>query len=47
LWTPTRIDADRSAARMAYLRDQAWHWGNVLFRDLADHAPINYIRAFF
>ncbi len=42
-----RIDADRSQARMAYLRDVAWRWGNVLFRDLADHAPINYIRAFF
>jgi Lipase (class 3) len=42
-----RIDADRSQARMVYLRDEAWGWGKVLFRDLADHAPINYIRAFF
>jgi Lipase (class 3) len=41
------IDADRSAARLAYLRDQAWLSGNVLVRDLADHAPINYIRPFF
>jgi Lipase (class 3) len=42
-----RIDADRSDARMSHLRELAWRWGNVLCRDLADHAPINYIRAFF
>jgi hypothetical protein len=38
------IDADRLAARAEYLRDYAWKTGNVLLRDLADHAPINYVR---
>lgn len=42
-----RIDADRAGARLAYLKEHAWRWNNVLVRDLADHAPINYIRAFF
>jgi hypothetical protein len=41
---PHFIDADRSAARVAFLRDYAWKSGNVLLRDLADHAPINYVR---
>jgi hypothetical protein len=27
--------------------DHAWRRGAVLLRDLADHAPINYARAFF
>jgi hypothetical protein len=38
------IDADRSAARAEYLREYAWKTGNVVLRDLADHAPINYVR---
>lgn len=45
--TPGQIDRDRSAARRTYLARQAWRWGNVVVRDLADHAPINYVRAFF
>ncbi|MDN3922440.1 lipase family protein [Roseateles violae] len=41
------IDADRQAARHAYLGEQAFRLGTVLIRDLADHAPINYLRAFW
>lgn len=41
------IDADRLSARQRYLIDLSWRTGNVLLRDLADHAPINYARAFF
>lgn len=41
------IDADRLSARQRYLLDLSWKTGNVLLRDLADHAPINYVRAFF
>ena len=39
----TRVDV--SAAIWEYLRRHAWRWGNVLVRDLADHAPINYVSA--
>jgi hypothetical protein len=39
------VQADREAARIAYLREYAWKKGNVMIRDLADHAPINYIRS--
>jgi hypothetical protein len=38
------VSADRSAARDAYLLHDAWVTGNNLLRDLADHAPINYLR---
>jgi hypothetical protein len=41
------VDADRSSARLEYLADYAFRFGTVLARDLADHAPINYIRAFW
>jgi len=41
------IDADRSSARRRYLARYSWRLGNVLLRRLADHAPINYARAFF
>ena len=46
---PTRavINADRSSARRRYLARYSWRLGNVLLRRLADHAPINYARAFF
>jgi hypothetical protein len=44
---PSFIDADRSAARRQYFTDYAWKIGRVLLRDLADHAPTNYARAFF
>ena len=41
------VAEDRSKARAEYLTEHAWKSGNVLIRDLADHAPINYLRAFF
>lgn len=39
------VQADRSAARDDYLLNCAWRVGNVMVRDLADHAPINYVRS--
>ena len=44
---PDTIAADRKRARAEYLRTHALQAGAVLVRDLADHAPINYARAFF
>ena len=42
------IDKDRFNAREEYLAHYySWKRGAVLVRDLADHAPINYVRAFF
>ena len=41
------IEADCITARAEYLAAYAWKIGAVLVRDLADHAPINYVRAFF
>jgi len=42
--TPEAIADDRREGRRAYLRDHAWKvWRNVMLRDLADHAPVNYI----
>jgi Lipase (class 3) len=41
------IKADRSQARVEYLKHYSLKKGSVLVRDLADHAPINYLRAFF
>lgn len=41
-------DAIAEDVRMAsrdYLLRYAWRWGNVLVRNLADHAPINYVTA--
>jgi Lipase (class 3) len=38
-------DIDQSSARSDYFSNDAWRIGTVIFRDLADHAPINYIRA--
>jgi len=43
---PNFVRDDRLAARADYLRDYAWKTGNELLRDLADHAPINYVRCF-
>ncbi len=43
--TPEFIGADRGRARRDYLAKHAWRPNSVLVRDLADHAPINYIRA--
>ena len=39
------IDADRAAARRDYLHCAVDIWHNVPARDLADHAPINYVGA--
>ena len=39
------ISADRLRAREDYLLQYAWKSGNAGFRDLADHAPINYVTA--
>jgi hypothetical protein len=44
---PTMIEADRAEGRARYASDHAWKSGSVLLRELADHAPINYARAFF
>jgi hypothetical protein len=44
---PAGVASDRSGARSGYLFDYAWKIGNVLLRDLADHAPINYVRGVF
>lgn len=47
---PSPVDdpaADQAQARIDYLTHFAWRRGNVVARDLADHAPINYVRAFF
>jgi lipase (class 3) len=41
----TEIDADRAAARRDYLHCAIDVWHNVPARDLADHAPINYVGA--
>lgn len=41
----TTIRQERHTARDDYLLHQAWRRGHVLMRDLADHAPINYVRA--
>ena len=41
----THLAADRSSARKEYLVKHATRPGNVLVRELADHAPINYVRA--
>ena len=50
--TPAQPDAgvishDRLEARNDYITEYAWKIGAVLLRDLADHSPINYARAFF
>jgi hypothetical protein len=44
---PSFIENDRLHARAAYLSSHAWRIGTVAVRDLADHAAINYARAFF
>ncbi|KWT83926.1 MULTISPECIES: lipase family protein [unclassified Variovorax] len=41
------IESDRAQGRARYVVDHAWKRGAVVLRDLADHAPINYARAFF
>ena len=39
------INEDRVRAEADYLEKYAWKIGNVGVRDLADHAPVNYVRA--
>jgi len=41
------VDADREKGRWLYLNQYAWKRGTVSVRELADHAPVNYARAFF
>jgi hypothetical protein len=38
-------ESDQTKARIYYLARYAWRIGNVGFRDLADHAPVNYLAA--
>ncbi len=45
--TDDLIADDREQGRLDYLKKHAWRKGTVMVRDLADHAPINYARAFF
>jgi pimeloyl-ACP methyl ester carboxylesterase len=42
---PAYVSADRKAARIHYFTHYAFVSGNVGVRDLADHAPANYVRA--
>jgi hypothetical protein len=43
---PDEIEADQRAGRWAYrLRYARAFWMNALIRDLADHAPVNYVVA--
>ena len=42
---PSFVHRDHARARLEYLRDLAWRSGNAAARDLADHAPINYVAA--
>jgi len=39
------MQGDRLHAEVEYLENYAWMLGNVAVRDLADHAPINYVWA--
>ncbi|MBW8875772.1 MAG: lipase family protein [Acidobacteria bacterium] len=39
------IRQDRGTAREEYILHETWKWGNAAVRDLADHAPINYVYA--
>ncbi|HEY0412406.1 MAG TPA: lipase family protein [Allosphingosinicella sp.] len=43
---PDTVAEDHRIARFLYLKKYAWKvWRNVLVRELADHAPINYVSA--
>ena len=39
------VDRDQARARIEYFAKPAWRFGNLPVRDLADHAPINYVSA--
>ena len=44
-YSAAQIHADHTTARWRYTLNEAWQRGNVLSRDLADHAPLNYVYA--
>ncbi len=44
---PHVVRADRRKAHWQYTLEHAWRRGTVLLRTFADHAPINYARAFW
>ena len=37
------IHEDRARGREEYVLQYAWKIGNVAVRELADHAPVNYV----
>ncbi len=41
------VDEDRALARAEYLGRHAFRIGTLITRDLADHAPANYLRAYW
>jgi hypothetical protein len=41
------VEEDRAGARREYFERYAWKLDTVAVRDLADHAPINYLRCLF
>ena len=42
------VESDQWFGRLGYALKYGWQiWRDVLIRDLADHAPINYLRAIF
>ena len=47
LTTPDEVTIaeDQMRARADYLLNDAWRYKNLVVRDLADHAPINYVTA--
>ena len=47
IFNPARdfIETDQFRARESYVANYAWRTGNVAIRDLADHAPVNYLSA--
>jgi hypothetical protein len=45
--TAAFVRTDRLLGRTQYSLRYAWKKGSVMVRDFADHAPINYARAFF
>ncbi|MGA7929833.1 MAG: hypothetical protein WCA20_28045 [Candidatus Sulfotelmatobacter sp.] len=36
-------ERDRAKAEEDYLRNYVWRIGDVVWRPLADHAPVNYV----
>ena len=39
---PEAIESEQWRAHLEYTVLWAWRWGNLVVRDLADHAPVNY-----